>query len=47
MIRLKAENGVYFGEMTLLENETRSATVTAFHRLFPPGAPSKGFPGLD
>jgi CRP/FNR family transcriptional regulator, cyclic AMP receptor protein len=29
MIRLKAENGVYFGEMSLLENEARSATVTA------------------
>lgn len=29
MIRLKAENGVYFGEMALLEHETRSATVTA------------------
>jgi CRP-like cAMP-binding protein len=29
MIRLKAEDGVYFGEMTLLENEARSATVTA------------------
>ncbi len=29
MIRLKAENGVYFGEMSLLENDTRSATVTA------------------
>jgi CRP/FNR family cyclic AMP-dependent transcriptional regulator len=29
MIRLKAEDGVYFGEMTLLENEVRSATVTA------------------
>ncbi|MBM4294041.1 MAG: cyclic nucleotide-binding domain-containing protein [Deltaproteobacteria bacterium] len=29
MIRLKAENGVSFGEMALLENEVRSATVTA------------------
>jgi CRP/FNR family cyclic AMP-dependent transcriptional regulator len=29
MIRLKAENGVYFGEMSLLESEIRSATVTA------------------
>ena len=29
MIRLKAEDGVYFGEMSLLENDTRSATVTA------------------
>jgi CRP/FNR family transcriptional regulator, cyclic AMP receptor protein len=29
MIRLKAEHGVYFGEMTLLEDENRSATVTA------------------
>jgi CRP-like cAMP-binding protein len=29
MIRLKAEDGVYFGEMTLLESEVRSATVTA------------------
>jgi CRP-like cAMP-binding protein len=29
MIRLKAEDGVSFGEMALLENETRSATVTA------------------
>jgi CRP-like cAMP-binding protein len=29
MTRLKAEDGVYFGEMTLLEDETRSATVTA------------------
>jgi len=29
MIRLNAENGVYFGEMGLLENDTRSATVTA------------------
>lgn len=29
MIRLKAEDGVCFGEMALLENEARSATVTA------------------
>jgi CRP-like cAMP-binding protein len=29
MIRLKAEDGVSFGEMALLENESRSATVTA------------------
>lgn len=29
MIRLKAEQGVCFGEMALLENEARSATVTA------------------
>jgi CRP/FNR family cyclic AMP-dependent transcriptional regulator len=29
MIRLKAEDGVSFGEMALLENEARSATVTA------------------
>ncbi len=29
MIRLKAEDGVYFGEMSLLENDSRSATVTA------------------
>jgi CRP/FNR family cyclic AMP-dependent transcriptional regulator len=29
MVRLKAEEGVSFGEMALLENEERSATVTA------------------
>jgi CRP-like cAMP-binding protein len=29
MIRLKAEDGVFFGEMALLEEDTRSATVTA------------------
>jgi len=29
MIRLKADDGVYFGEMSLLEQDTRSATVTA------------------
>jgi CRP-like cAMP-binding protein len=29
MIRLKAEDGVCFGEMALLENEARSATVSA------------------
>jgi CRP-like cAMP-binding protein len=29
MIRLKAEDGVSFGEMALLEDEARSATVTA------------------
>jgi len=29
MIRLKAENGAYFGEMSLLELDSRSATVTA------------------
>ena len=28
MVRLKAEDGVYFGEMALLESEMRSATVT-------------------
>jgi CRP/FNR family transcriptional regulator, cyclic AMP receptor protein len=28
MIRLKAKDGVSFGEMALLENDTRSATVT-------------------
>ncbi len=28
-IRLRAEDGVSFGEMALLENEVRSATVTA------------------
>jgi CRP/FNR family transcriptional regulator, cyclic AMP receptor protein len=29
MIRLRAQDGVIFGEMALLENDTRSATVTA------------------
>ncbi len=29
MIRLKADDGVSFGEMALLEDEARSATVTA------------------
>jgi CRP/FNR family cyclic AMP-dependent transcriptional regulator len=29
MVRLKAEDGVSFGEMALLENDTRTATVTA------------------
>jgi CRP-like cAMP-binding protein len=29
MVRLRAEDGVCFGEMALLENEARSATVTA------------------
>jgi CRP/FNR family cyclic AMP-dependent transcriptional regulator len=29
MIRLRADDGVSFGEMALLENEARSATVTA------------------
>ncbi|MBW1992396.1 MAG: cyclic nucleotide-binding domain-containing protein [Deltaproteobacteria bacterium] len=29
MSRLRAEDGVSFGEMALLENDTRSATVTA------------------
>jgi CRP/FNR family transcriptional regulator, cyclic AMP receptor protein len=29
MIRLQAQDGVSFGEMALLENEARSATVTA------------------
>lgn len=29
MIRLRAEDGVSFGEMALLENDSRTATVTA------------------
>ncbi len=29
MIRLRAQDGVIFGEMALLENDTRTATVTA------------------
>jgi CRP-like cAMP-binding protein len=29
MVRLRAEDGICFGEMALLENEARSATVTA------------------
>jgi CRP/FNR family cyclic AMP-dependent transcriptional regulator len=29
MIRLRAEDGASFGEMALLENDTRTATVTA------------------
>ncbi len=32
MTRLKAEDGVSFGEMALLENDVRSATVTALTR---------------
>ena len=34
IIRLKAEEGVCFGEMSLLENEPRSATVTALNDCF-------------
>ena len=47
MIRLKADDGVYFGEMSLLEQDTRSATVTALTDCQPAGAQSEGFPGAD
>jgi len=42
-IRLNAENGVYFGEMALLENETRSATVTALTDCTLLELPQQGF----
>jgi CRP/FNR family cyclic AMP-dependent transcriptional regulator len=46
MTRLRAEDGVSFGEMALLENEVRSATVTALTDVSLMQLPQKEFLNL-